>query len=101
MDIPALLSEIHRKNRTMDIPTLVDCGCIAYVWEDGSGVEIEFCSLHRYAQGLVDGAKLALAELDRIGGDYGFEPERFSERIKATCELNFAVRMAERDKNAK
>lgn len=95
------LSEDHKIRNSKDIPTLVDCGCKAIVWEDGSGVEIEYCPLHRYAQDLVDGAKLALAELDRIGGDYGFEPERFSERIKATCELSFAVRMAERDKNAK
>jgi len=53
MDIPTLLSEIHRKNRTMDIPTLVDCGCVAYVWEDGSGVEIEYCLKHRSVDALL------------------------------------------------
>ena len=93
------LAEVHKMKNSRYVQTLVDCGCTAIVWKDGSGVEIEFCPLHRYAQDLVDGAKLALAELDRIGGDYGFEPDRYRERIKATEGLSRAVRNAERDVN--
>jgi hypothetical protein len=29
-----------------DMTTLVDCGCVARVHGDGSGVEIDFCELH-------------------------------------------------------
>jgi len=37
----------------MNIPTLVDCGCKAIVWEDGSGVEIEYCDMHYAAPDLL------------------------------------------------
>ena len=47
-------------------------------------------------QGLIQGAKLALAELDRIGGDIGFEPDRYRERIRATDVLSRAVRDVEK-----
>lgn len=88
------LAEEHREKNSKDIPTLVDCGCKAIVWDDENGVEIEFCPLHASAQSLVDGADLALGELDRIIGDIGFEPDRYKERITASNVLNDAVRRA-------
>jgi len=95
------LAETHKESNRLDIPVLVDCGCDVIVWEDGSGVEIEYCSLHKSAQKLFDAGNLALIELDRIGSDIGFEPDRYRERIKALDSLSRAVRMSERDNNAR
>ena len=33
----------------LDTHTLVDCECKAKVYSDGSGVDIEYCNLHRFA----------------------------------------------------
>ena len=41
---------------------------------------------------LLDACKLALVELDRIGSDIGFEPDRYRERIKALDALSRVVR---------
>lgn len=35
-------------------PTLVDCGCQAKVYADGSGIEIEYCPLHGAARDLLE-----------------------------------------------
>ena len=43
-------------------------------------------------QTLLEAGKLALFELDRIGSDIGFEPERYRERIRALDTLSRAVR---------
>ena len=51
-------------------------------------------SIHTQQQ-LLEAAKLALYELDRIGSDIGFEPERYRERIRALDDLSRAVRDAE------
>ena len=49
---------------------------------------------------LLDASKLALVELDRIGSDIGFEPDRYRERIAALSALSRAVRNVE-GKNAR
>jgi hypothetical protein len=54
------LAERHKESNSKDIPTLVDCGCIAIVWNDESGVEIEYCSLHKSAQKMLDALKAIL-----------------------------------------
>ena len=43
---------------------------------------------------LLEAAELARTELDRIGSDIGFEPERYQERINALDALYRAVRKA-------
>ena len=43
---------------------------------------------------LLEAAKLALVELDRIGSDIGFEPGRYQERINALDALSRAIRKA-------
>ena len=46
------------------------------------------------APDLLEACQLALIELDRIGSDIGFEPERYQERINALDALSRAVRKA-------
>ena len=41
---------------------------------------------------LLAASKLALVELDRIGSDIGFEPDRYQERINALDALSRAIR---------
>ena len=48
-------------------------------------------SIHNQQQ-MVEAGKLALFELDRIGSDIGFEPERYRERIRALDALSRAIR---------
>jgi len=36
---------------------LVDCNCEVTVYDDGSGVEIHYCNLHRAAPDLLDALK--------------------------------------------
>jgi hypothetical protein len=47
--------------------------------------------LSRQKEDLLEAAKLALVELDRIGSDVGFEPDRYQERINALDALSRAV----------
>ena len=44
---------------------------------------------------LLDASKLALVELDRIGSDIGFEPDRFRERIAALDALSRVIKKVE------
>ncbi len=44
---------------------------------------------------LINAGQLALVELDRIGSDFGFEPERYPERIKALDAMRRAIRKME------
>lgn len=37
----------------MSAPTLTDCGCVARVHPDGSGIEIDYCDLHEAAPDLL------------------------------------------------
>ena len=46
-------------------------------------------------QALLEACKLALFELDRIGSDIGFEPERYRERNCIVAQLNRACRNSE------
>ena len=46
-------------------------------------------------QTLLEAGQLALFELDRIGSDIGFEPERYRERIRALDSLSRAIRDTE------
>jgi len=65
---------------------------------DGSGYHEEDKANARLiaaAPDMLEAAKLALTELDRIGSDIGFEPERYQERIHALDALSRAVRKAE------
>ena len=43
---------------------------------------------------LLEASKLALTELDRIGSDIGFEPDRYQERINALDALSRVTRKA-------
>ena len=52
--------------RSMDIPTLVDCDCKAIVWNDKSGVEIEYCPKHEAAPALVAACKAMLPVVQYI-----------------------------------
>jgi len=48
--------------------TLVDCGCVARVHGDGSGIEIDYCTTHEAAPDLLAACKLVLnlpAPIDR------------------------------------
>lgn len=52
--------------------TLNDCGCTAKVYSDGSGVDIEFCSLHNAAPELLKALntiKTVLAVGRNVGED--------------------------------
>ena len=46
------------------------------------------------APDLLAACQLALVELDRIGSDIGFEPDRYQERINALDALSRATRKA-------
>ena len=52
--------------RSMDIPTLVDCDCKATVWNDKSGVEIEYCPTHEAAPDLKQQNRDLVAALGRL-----------------------------------
>lgn len=68
--------------------TLVDCGCTAHVHEDGSGIEIRYCSMHDAAADLLSAAKAALA----LGGKiYQSDWNRLRPRLRTV------VNSAERD----
>ena len=61
--------------RSIDIPTLVDCGCKTIVWDDKSGVEIEYCPMHKAAPDLVAALKwldTAIMPEEREYGLYGY-----------------------------
>ena len=51
------LAEDFKTRNSMDIPTLVDCGCVVTVWKDGSGAEIDYCPLHRWAEDMFQALK--------------------------------------------
>ncbi len=51
------LAESHRLLNSIDCATQVDCGCKVYVWKDGSGAEIEYCPLHRWAEDMFQALK--------------------------------------------
>ncbi len=53
------LAEVHREKNSQDIPALVDCGCTTTLWNDGSGIEIEYCPKHKAAPELLEALKLA------------------------------------------
>ena len=54
----------------------------------------EVAHLIAAAPELLVACKLALIELDRIGSDIGFEPDRYQERINALDALSRATRKA-------
>jgi hypothetical protein len=72
-------------------PTLVDCGCKAKVYRDGSGVEIEYCHLHGAAEEMysaLDFAHRVLSALmDNNGSDY-------LTLAKALANMDHALRVA-------
>lgn len=45
---------------------------------------------------LLEAARVALAELERITGDTGFEPERFRQRMEAVLVLGAAIDRADK-----
>jgi len=68
-----------------------------FICEMGGNNERDYANarLIAAAPDMLEAAKLALTELDRIGSDIGFEPERYQERIHALDALSRAVRKAE------
>ena len=52
----------------------------------------ELTRLEQQNAELLAACKLALTELDRIGSDIGFEPDRYQERINALDALSRVVR---------
>ena len=56
-------------------------------WTD---VELIVEAVNAHAD-LVDACKVALAELGRLTGEQGFEPERFAERLGAVWTLQHAL----------
>lgn len=44
--------------------TLVDCGCLAYVYADESGIEIEYCPLHESAPDLLEACERLIFVLE-------------------------------------
>ena len=51
------LSEKHKLLRSVDVAAFVDCGCKVYVWNDSSGVEIEYCPMHEAAPEMLKALK--------------------------------------------
>lgn len=71
--------------------TLVDCGCEAKVYPDGSGVEIEYCALHSSVEALLEACKAAY-KLPRPWMDGGITWPEWD----AACEqIEFAIARAE------
>ena len=76
-----------------------------YIFDRLSDVEIEISwhelnEVAKYSplmKKLFDASKLALTELDRLGSDIGFEPDRYQERIRALDGLSRAVRDVEKE----
>jgi hypothetical protein len=52
------------RDRALPYPTLVDCGCKAVVYQDGSGVEIDYCALHQAASALYEALAAWVADHD-------------------------------------
>ena len=46
--------------------TLVDCGCVARVYPDDSGIELIYCSMHEAAPDLLEACEAGFRELIRI-----------------------------------
>ena len=69
-----------------DIPTLVDCGCITRVWTDESGVEIEYCSMHKAAPELLEACEAA------------YHSDKYSLPTKTRVALKNAIAAAKGDK---
>lgn len=53
----------ERAERTSPI-TLVDCGCKAVVYTDGSGIEIEYCPMHQAAPEMLSALKTIVAKCE-------------------------------------
>jgi hypothetical protein len=67
--------------------TLNDCGCIAKVYADGSGVDIGFCPMHAAAPELLEALKeiadrYALLDARLVSGQHS-EPNGTIERARA------------------
>jgi hypothetical protein len=79
--------------------TLVDCGCAARVYTDGSGIEIDYCPAHQAAPDLLQSTKAAwhlceslLASRIRIGTAIGFvgPTAELIEEIRDACAAAIA-----------
>jgi hypothetical protein len=46
-------------------PTLVDCGCEAKVYQDGSGIEINYCPMHQAANQMLQALKDVVEQADK------------------------------------
>ena len=90
------LPKFHKKTHSRDIPTLVDCGCEAVIWNDGSGVEIEYCTMHAAAPEMLD----ALKEIAKTEGPYARDPKQHADNV--ICNMasiaNKAIAKAEEEK---
>lgn len=64
-------------------------------WLKKNGNDTNKKSAHR----LMKAAELALIELDRIGSDIGFEPDRYQERITALDKLSRSIRLQKENMN--
>lgn len=53
----------------LELHTLNGCGCVAKVYSDGSGVDIEYCKLHNSVDELVSACRTALARLSNSPDD--------------------------------
>lgn len=74
--------------------TLVDCGCVARVHGDGSGIEIDYCPMHSAASGLLEACKGLLMALGMASCVIG-EPEPIPADHPACISARAAIKKAE------
>lgn len=58
--------EEHSLRNYNEPATLLACGCTAFVYKDGSGIEVTFCPLHQTASKLLEACQHALIRLNEV-----------------------------------
>jgi len=70
---------------TQNTHTLVDCGCKAKVYSDGSGVDIEYCDLHYAAPVLLKACQFALS-VQKSAGLYDTSDRLNAKQLEAAIK---------------
>ena len=67
--------------------TLVDCGCTAYVYDDGSGIEINYCPMHQAAPEMLKEIRFWADRFVGLSILNGVDRELAESRIRETRSL--------------
>jgi hypothetical protein len=74
--------------------TLVDCGCVAIPYLDGSGIEIEYCDFHSARGKKTLEMERLIVELREMSRIYREDPSAYSNLNRAEAFALYRVMLA-------